>query len=117
MSDVWPYEPISNARVEAYFEAAIQNPRSESTHSVNLGQVAANLGVEVDVHDLTAAVEHVNTQHNVQPPIRLLGKIASEEGKNEMYYTSANGIHARYVWSQLLTIALGKLRAKNSGNL
>jgi hypothetical protein len=120
MSNTWPYEDAMNATresIDAYFQAAIQNPPMETTHSVNLGSIASRLNVELDVHDLTAAVEHVNEQHNVVPPIKVLGKIASEDSHSETYYTSAKGLHKTFVWVQLRSIALGKLQAKSSGNL
>lgn len=120
MSNTWPYEDAMNATresIDAYFEAAIQNPPIETTHSVDLGSLTSRFKVEIDAHDLSAAVERVNFIQNVDPPIRILGRIASQEKGVETHYTSATGINKTYITLELRSIALRKLRAKQTGNL
>jgi len=111
-----PQQVTDGQRWADYMQIMRDNPVIEPSHQVNLGALASKYGVAIDAADLTAAIDTVNSDHDVQPPIQLLGRIVVDGGAHETYFTSAKGVHKFHIASALRSIAVQKMRANHTGN-
>jgi hypothetical protein len=103
----------ASTEIDAYWEALRTNPPIQETHQINLTQISARFGVELEVGDVDQAIKTVNERHQIQPPVRWLGTYALKDPKTEFHLTSATGVAKHYVNTELFTIAALKGRGSH----
>lgn len=101
------------AIMDTYWQARVDNPVIEDSHQVNLGTLASRYHVELDATDLDAAIQKVNTDYSIEPPIQRWGSLVLEDGTQEVHYTSARGVQKHHIRSALWDIAVRKPKTNN----
>lgn len=96
--------------LDDYWNAQTDNPRIEAAHTVNLGSLASKYRVVMNVTDLDVAIESVNADFNIEPPIRRLGSIVLNDPASKTHFTTARGVEMHHISTALWRIAAQKSR-------